>query len=338
MSHIPPSLYGVNLGGWLVLEKWITPRLFEGYDAEDERAFMHQKGARERLKHHRDTFITEDDLRWLSTHGVTAVRVPVGYWLFGEESPYEKSVDYLDWLVNKASVYNLHVIIDLHRAPGAPDGHDTGNEAAPYAWFRDRALQQKTLDVLEQIAKRYGHYDHVWGIEVLNEPHIQWWRVKNTRQFYRTAYRRMIPYMRLGMAVIYNDGFWPLWMNGAVRAMHDHPVVMDVHFYHFSVPFDGWRSLAGHLRKTRRRQWLMTWLTRKQPIIVGEWSGVISGHKMRHVPQKQQRLFESSYLRLQSQIHQVAAGQFYWNYKTESPGIWNYRSLVEADRVDVLES
>ena len=27
------KLRGVNLGGWLVLEKWITPSLFEGLEA-----------------------------------------------------------------------------------------------------------------------------------------------------------------------------------------------------------------------------------------------------------------------------------------------------------------
>lgn len=338
MTQLPSSpLYGVNLGGWLVLEKWMTPSLFDGYAVEDERGFMRQKGARERLRQHRDSFVAEDDLYWLSTHGVTAVRVPVGYWIFGDETPYEKSVEYLDWLVEKAGVYNLHVIIDLHRAPGAPDGHDTGNETAPYAWFDDQTLQEKTLEVLERIAKRYGQYDHVWGIEMLNEPRIQWWRVKNTQQFYRAAYRRMIPHMRPGMAVIYSDGFWPLWMNGAVRALPDHPVVMDVHFYHFSVPFDGWRTLGGHLRKVRRRQWLIKWLVRKQPIIIGEWSGVISGRKMRRVPDSRQRVFESSYLRLQRDIQHVAEGQFYWNYKTEHPGIWNYRSLVETRGVDASD-
>ena len=30
------KLKGVNLGGWLVLEKWITPSLFDGTNAVDE--------------------------------------------------------------------------------------------------------------------------------------------------------------------------------------------------------------------------------------------------------------------------------------------------------------
>ncbi|MDY5113881.1 MAG: hypothetical protein SPE66_09255 [Bilifractor sp.] len=28
--------HGVNLGNWLVLEKWMSPEMFDGTDAEDE--------------------------------------------------------------------------------------------------------------------------------------------------------------------------------------------------------------------------------------------------------------------------------------------------------------
>ena len=30
------KIRGTNLGNWLVLEKWMSPQLFEGCDAEDE--------------------------------------------------------------------------------------------------------------------------------------------------------------------------------------------------------------------------------------------------------------------------------------------------------------
>ncbi len=331
-------LYGVNLGGWLVLEKWMTPSLFEGYNAEDERSFMRQKGAKERLRQHRDTFITENDLRWLHTHAITAIRVPVGYWLFGDEAPYEGCVEYLDWIVERAGVYDLQVIIDLHRAPGTPDGHDTGGEVPQLEWFRDQTLQDATLDVLERIAKRYGHFPQVWGIELLNEPRLWGWRRAHiVRRFYQCAYERLVPHMRPGMAIIYSDGFMPLRMNGAIRAIPAHPAVVDVHFYHFSVPFDEWRTLGGHLRKVRRRVWLLRWLARKQPVIIGEWSGVITGRKMRHIPLETQRQFEEIYCNVQQRVHRQAAGQFYWNYKTEHPGIWNYRSLIDAKRIDASD-
>ena len=44
---------GVNLGGWLALEKWITPSLYAGVQAEDEYTLCQTLGkakAAERLK------------------------------------------------------------------------------------------------------------------------------------------------------------------------------------------------------------------------------------------------------------------------------------------------
>ena len=38
------KLRGVNLGGWLVLEKWMTPSLFAGVQAEDETSWCVAKG------------------------------------------------------------------------------------------------------------------------------------------------------------------------------------------------------------------------------------------------------------------------------------------------------
>jgi glucan 1,3-beta-glucosidase len=326
--------YGVNLGGWLVLEKWMTPGLFAGYAVDDERSFMREADSRQRLRRHRETFIAEDDIRWLAEHGIDIVRVPVGYGLFGNEAPYEACVDRLDWLIECTAQYDIQVIIDLHRAPGSPDGHDTGGEIVPFAWFTERALREQTLDVLERIAQRYGRHRNVWGIELLNEPRVSLRRLGVLRRFYREAYAKITPHMRPGMAVIFNDGFHPLWLNGVIRSDGVHPPVMDVHFYHFSVPFDGWRSLAGHMRKVRRRLWMLAWLHRRQDVIIGEWSGVIAGEKMRNVPREQQGPFEDRYIREQQRVHQYAEGQFYWNYTTQEPGIWNYRSLVEMERVN----
>ena len=81
------KLRGVNLGGWLVLEKWITPSVFEGLDATDETTYCVELGdkADAILKQHWNTYITRDDFAWLAKIGINAVRLPVGQWLFGKD-------------------------------------------------------------------------------------------------------------------------------------------------------------------------------------------------------------------------------------------------------------
>lgn len=36
------KINGVNLGNWLVMEKWMSPALFDGTTAEDEYYLAHQ--------------------------------------------------------------------------------------------------------------------------------------------------------------------------------------------------------------------------------------------------------------------------------------------------------
>merc|ERR1712125_154064 len=86
--HRPPWR-GVNLGGWLLLEPGPSASFFEEYgSARCEWDLMLQM--RERLgddraamtlKEHRDSFITEEDFRSISAHGMNAVRIPFGYWI-----------------------------------------------------------------------------------------------------------------------------------------------------------------------------------------------------------------------------------------------------------------
>ena len=71
---------GVNLGNWLVLEKWMSPGLFAGTDAEDETTLcrrLDDATKRERYALHRDSFITDRDIAYLANHGFELLRLPV---------------------------------------------------------------------------------------------------------------------------------------------------------------------------------------------------------------------------------------------------------------------
>jgi glucan 1,3-beta-glucosidase len=114
---------GVNLGGWLVGEPWITPSLFEKVNCPDEYSIgikLGHDGAVEYLKPHWDTFFTEADFKRIAGWGVNLVRIPIGYWAF-DADPYPYATGqayYLDKAVQWARTYNLKVLIDLHGAPG----------------------------------------------------------------------------------------------------------------------------------------------------------------------------------------------------------------------------
>ena len=92
------KIKGVNFGNWLVLEKWMEPEMFSGVDAEDEiwlNRLMDAEKLAQRMKKHRDTYITEDDFRHVAERGVNLVRIPVPYFIFGDRPPLLGCAEYV---------------------------------------------------------------------------------------------------------------------------------------------------------------------------------------------------------------------------------------------------
>ena len=112
---------GVNLGGWLVTEPWITPSLYEaaGPAAVDEWTLCQTLGgqAQSTLEAHWASFITQGDISEIASRGLNHLRIPIGYWSViptpGE--PYvQGALDYLDQAIGWARAAGLKVEIDLH--------------------------------------------------------------------------------------------------------------------------------------------------------------------------------------------------------------------------------
>ncbi len=103
-AHARPfnnQIRGVNLGGWLVLEPWITPSLFYQFLGKDEKttafdiySFCSVLGAKEanrQLRNHWDAWVTEDIINKLAqSNAVNSLRLPVGDFMYKPYGPYGK--------------------------------------------------------------------------------------------------------------------------------------------------------------------------------------------------------------------------------------------------------
>ncbi len=81
---------GVNLGNWLVLEKWMSPELFAGTTAEDEYYLPTQLSPEvyeARIRQHRAEYITERDFGTSIALGINTVRIPGPDVSFGDRAP-----------------------------------------------------------------------------------------------------------------------------------------------------------------------------------------------------------------------------------------------------------
>ena len=321
------ALCGVNLGGWLVLEKWMTPTLFVGADAIDEYTFMQTPGARKKLRHHHKTFITEEDFAWMAANGINAVRIPIGYWIFDGDAPYISSIQRLDWAFVMAKKYDLQVVISLHGAPGSQNGQDHSGRVGNALWYRSRQDRLHTVDILRRLARRYRDEPKFWGLELLNEPKygvVQW----KLRRFYREATKELLVILRPSTRIIFHDAFTPRLMNAAVGG-RIRQIVMDIHWYHFAFFLHRWAPLKVYWHLLSWHARLINSLQHWQGVIIGEWSMVLSHQALARYPEELHAGLMADHLQRQLVAYQHADGWFYWTYKTEGRGIWHFRSLIE---------
>jgi glucan 1,3-beta-glucosidase len=194
------TIRGVNLGGWLVLEPWITPKFFEKanegvprakdnkFTIVDEYTMRSAKdGTNDRaamLRDHWQTWVTEDILETLANAGITHLRVPVGYWYFvypsHEESVFGRfksdhamALEQLKKVANEwAKPRGLHILLDLHTAPGSQNGFDNSGRRGNISLLDGTNLQDwaRAVDKLSEWATANIDPDVLFGVEVMNEP------------------------------------------------------------------------------------------------------------------------------------------------------------------------
>lgn len=180
-SYGSEKVRGVNLGGWLVLEPWITPSIFENTgndDIVDEWTFGEYQDydtAKAVLQDHWNSWITEDDFAAIAAAGLNHVRLPVGYWAFavGSGEPYiTGQLDYVKMAITWASDYDLKLIIDLHGAPGSQNGFDNSGQRMSYpTWHSNQTNVDRTNEIIKTIISMVdSEYETVPIIAPLNEP------------------------------------------------------------------------------------------------------------------------------------------------------------------------
>ncbi|KAG6888794.1 hypothetical protein C0995_005979 [Termitomyces sp. Mi166 len=227
---------GVNLGGWLVIEPWITPSLFDNTGDSriiDEYTFGkyqdHAKAYRT-LKAHWDSWITEADFRAIAGAGLNHVRLPIGYWAFdvsGGEPYVQGQLPYLDKAVSWAEKHGIKVIIDLHGAPGSQNGFDnsglkTSDPQKLRSWYRSRSNIDRTNAIIKRIANTYKDRSNVVSaIAALNDYPYGNSKQSNTQLMISDAFQGL--------------DYW----RGFMRPPKYEGVIMDIHKYQMFSPAVG---------------------------------------------------------------------------------------------------
>lgn len=279
---------GVNLGGWLVLEPWITPSLFEQFKPEDnvvdEYTFTKHLGkqeARRQLEHHWDKWVTEDDIKTLAQSGLTHLRIPVPYWMMeitADEPFVDGSMPYLKRAMEWARKHKMRVVFDLHSAPGSQNGFDNSGRKGEIHWG-DAAPDgtypfiERTVRILHQYAAIFGGPDYngvLAGIELMNEPFVTL-PLNLVQDFYVKGYNA-IRSVAPGLAVFISDSFRMGDMWNVMEYPHYEGVYLDTHIYQV---FDAYRlqmTPEQHIKQTCEVNKPQIQASNKLYTITGEWA------------------------------------------------------------------
>lgn len=168
-------LKGISLGNWLMPEGYMFKFEVAKSPSQIYGAFDRLLGAERAAQfwqRYRDTYVTEDDIRFIKSAGFNMVRIPLHWRLFmtADGKVTGEGWSLLDRVVGWAAAAGLYVIPDLHAAPGGQTGinHDDG-PGYPLMFYvaRNRDL---TVKLWRAVAQRYRGNPVILGYDILNEP------------------------------------------------------------------------------------------------------------------------------------------------------------------------
>lgn len=237
---------GVNIGGWLSIEPFITPSLFESYQPNmnvvDEYTLCQHLGASQAaqtLEKHYATFVTEQTFADVQAAGLDHVRIPFSYWAV-TTYPGDPYVPKISWRyllrgIEWARKHGLRVNLDLHAVPGSQNGWNHSGRQGPIGWLNgtDGALNgQRSLDIHNQLSTffaqdRYKNVVTIYGL--VNEPKMTMLPIADVLTWTTNAIQ-IVRKNGIQQTISFGDGFLglPNWQ-GKLQGIAN--LVMDAHQY-----------------------------------------------------------------------------------------------------------
>ncbi len=182
------QLRGINAGGLLVTEHWMTGFLYGKTPSNDYRSLTQtfigrfgEKKTKKLWEEYRANWWTESDFITCADMGFNVIRLPFTYMNldFAAVTDYGqagKEYDFtvLDDFVETAAKHGLYTILDMHGAYGSQNGQDHSGQifgtAAEVDFYSNEQMIGLTCDLWKAIAERYRDNPAVAGYDILNEP------------------------------------------------------------------------------------------------------------------------------------------------------------------------
>ncbi|KAL6864832.1 hypothetical protein ACP4OV_015983 [Aristida adscensionis] len=187
------------------------------------------------LRNHWSTYIVEDDFKFIASNGLTAVRIPIGWWIASDPDPPAPyvggSLHALDNAFTWAEKYKLGIIIDLHAAPGAQNSWDpSSSRDGTQEWGTTDENIAQTVQVIDFLASRYAKSPSLFAVELLNEPMAPGVTLERLMKYYRDGYNTIRKYSSTAYVIMSNRLYGDPTELLQFASMFP-GAVLDVHYY-----------------------------------------------------------------------------------------------------------
>lgn len=360
---------GVNLGGWLVYEGWLTADgggfgSGKGWVDEWTMAQTYDQN-REYIDNHWRGWVTEADFAEIAAAGLNTVRIPVGYWTFiptvGDEPYRGQSVTWetLKKAFEWAKTYGLRVMLDMHAVPGPQslDAH-SGHKTDRAGFFFSEENKKRTIDALLVAAREFTQPKYggvLKSLMLVNEPRLPEERKDEARQFLKQFYVdahaaiRALPEPSIqNVTVLLHDSFDGAERYGDFRNVTGDPnVAMDRHLYAIFEPSKAnWTGAAVLKSQCEQANALVDFARKYYTVMVAEFGapargdscswfeGVEGVQNPGQCPgwgdEPDRVTWVKESLLAQLQAYEMVAGWVFWTWKTANGDLgWDMRRIID---------
>ncbi|KAG7973940.1 hypothetical protein I3843_06G021100 [Carya illinoinensis] len=261
-----PSVFEISNTGGLLGEFQVT----NGHGPERAPQIMRE---------HWNTFIVEDDFKFIAENGLNGVRIPVGWWIASDPTPpypyVGGSLEALDNAFSWAEKYGIKIVISIHSVPGSQNGwaHSSTRDGTQ-AWGKTDDTIQQSVDVIDFLTARYAKSPSFYAMELLNEPKAPEATLEMVNKFYTLGYDAV----RKHSSTVY------VLLNNRLGKVDDRElfplarglkgIVIDLHYYSlFNTRYYNLTAQQNidYLYRNRSREIAYATTSNGPPVFIGEW-------------------------------------------------------------------
>jgi endoglucanase len=249
--------HGMNLGNWLLWEGYL---MMGDFKFKTHTQFLNNlttvfgdaAKAKEFEKQWRLNYVTEQTIVDLKKLGYNSVRVPFHHNMFWQNGAVSNAgFVYIDNLVRWCRTQNMHILLDMHAAPGYqnPGDHSdninsNSNQPRDSVKFWDGNNVSIASQIWAHIANYYKNEPVIWGYDLVNEPVLQAGREYELAAS-MVAIRNAIRQVDNNHIIVVEGHWWASqlqfldWTDATtqsktnIRARWDNNLVLETHHYVF---------------------------------------------------------------------------------------------------------